>query len=373
VVHASFFLDPLGRDGETLLREWPTLHAVSAAVARAGVEVTVVQAAACDEAVVRDDIRYYFVAENNVSGEGRRRRVVPRRLVDVIVSLSPDVVHVHGLQQPAGIWHLVRAMRQTPILVQDHATRAPSGWRGIAWRVACRGIAGVVFTSRAIAVPFLDAGIFAPRLPVFEIPESSSDFTVGDQAAARAATGLHGDPCFLWTGHLNANKDPMTMLAAFARAVSELPDAQLWCCFGNPTLLSVVGEYIRTNDSLRGRVTLLGWRPHTELEQLFRAADFFVQTSHFESTGYSLIEALACGTPGLVTDIPASRRIIGDSAAGSTTPVGDAPALAAAMVEWAGRDPVERRRAARARFEEALSFERIGGDLRAAYESLLVH
>jgi hypothetical protein len=51
--------------------------------------------------------------------------------------------------------------------------------------------------------------------------------------------------------------------------------------------------------------------------------------------------------------------------------VGDAPALAAAMVTWAQRDPVDVRGAARARFDEALTFDGIGRDLRAAYESLV--
>ena len=120
---------------------------------------------------------------------------------------------------------------------------------------------------------------------------------------------------------------------------------------------------------LRDRVRLLGTLLHAELEQYFRAADFFVQTSHREGSGYSVLEALACGTTPLVTDIAALRRIVGE--AGSLTPVGDAAALAEAMVSWSHRDRATLRRAARDRFERDLTFDAIGRDLRAAYQTLV--
>jgi glycosyltransferase involved in cell wall biosynthesis len=104
------------------------------------------------------------------------------------------------------------------------------------------------------------------------------------------------------------------------------------------------------------------------MEARYRSADFFVQTSHREGSGYSLIEAMACGTTPLVTDIPPSRRIVGKS--GSLTPVGNAHALGQAMIGWASRDRRLLRTAARAHFERELTFEVIGRDLRAAYERL---
>jgi glycosyltransferase involved in cell wall biosynthesis len=116
-------------------------------------------------------------------------------------------------------------------------------------------------------------------------------------------------------------------------------------------------------------VTLVGTRPHEEMELRFRAADFFIQTSHREGSGYSLLEALSCGTPALVTDIPAARRIVGD--VGSLTPVGDANSLAEAMVAWAACDPGPLRHAARSHFERTLTFEAIGQELRKAYEALV--
>ncbi len=106
------------------------------------------------------------------------------------------------------------------------------------------------------------------------------------------------------------------------------------------------------------------------MQDLCRAADFFVLGSRGESCGYAVIEALACGTPPLVTDIPSFRRLTGEGAVGALAPPGDAAAMARALVEWSGRRRDALRRAARRHFERALSFEVVDKQLRGVYETL---
>jgi glycosyltransferase involved in cell wall biosynthesis len=355
VVQVGFHADVERRPADALLRAWPTLPAVATAVARAGVECAVVQTAHRDESLEQSGVPFHFL------GDARRVR-------ERVVALKPDVVHVNGLQHPRAALRLAAALRGVPVLVQDHGSVPPVGWRRHAWRWAFAPVAGVAFTAREQAAPFVAAGVLRRDVPVFEVLESSTAFTPGDRDAARRATGMFGDPCFLWAGRLDANKDPLTTLDAFERAAARLPEARLWCCFGKAPLLDVVRRRVAESPALRGRVRLLGTRPHAEMELRFRAADFFVQTSHREGSGYALLEALACGAVPLVTDIPAARRIVG--AAGSLTPVGDAAALGEAMVAWAERAREPLRRAARARFEDALTFDAVGRELRAAYECL---
>jgi glycosyltransferase involved in cell wall biosynthesis len=371
----SFYADPEGRDADALLEAWPTLPGVAAGVARAGVGVTIVQASTRHQTIARDGITFHFVDDPAAvpyrlpGGVPISRR--PRRMLDCVAALAPDIVHVHGFQQPLAIRQLTRAVRGVPVVVQDHGVQVPHGWRRHAWRWALRDVAGVTFVAREQARPLYEAGVLRVDLPLFEVMEGSSTFTPGDQLEARAETGIEGDPCLLWTGHLNRNKDPLTLLEAFRMAADRLPDARLWCCFGLAPLLEEVERRVAGDDVLRGRVTLLGKRPYSEMERLFRAADFLVQMSHVEASGYSLIEALSCGTTPLVTDIPSFRRICGEGRAGSLTPVGDARAMAEAIVAYAGRDRASLRRAARTQFEAALSFDAIGRQLRGVYETLL--
>jgi glycosyltransferase involved in cell wall biosynthesis len=251
-----------------------------------------------------------------------------------------------------------------PIVVQDRAGAPPDGRRlplRLVHRWANAKINGVIFTARDQAAPWHEALALPRRVPVFEAIPMSSAFMPGDQQAARSATGMHGDPCLLSVARLDANKDPLTILSAVESAVGQLPNVRLYCCFSDALLLSAVRQRIASSERLRDRVELLGARDHAELELRYRAADFLVQASHHEGSGYSVIEAMSCGVIPIVTDIPSFRNMIG--AAGSLTPVEDADAMARAIITWSARDRAQCRAMARAHFERTLSFDVVGQQL----------
>jgi glycosyltransferase involved in cell wall biosynthesis len=135
-------------------------------------------------------------------------------------------------------------------------------------------------------------------------------------------------------------------------------------------LLPAVRGRISGDPLLCGRVHLLGRVSHGEIEQLMRAADIFVSGSHREGSGYSLIEALACGLPPAVTDIPSFRSLTGHGAVGALWPTGDAAALCDALLAIAAQPDAARRAAARRHFEYELSFEAVGRKLAVAYQDL---
>ena len=364
---------PPGRSVESLLDAWTTLPAIGAAAIRAGVDLSFVIAGYRAETVIRDGVTFDFVDDPRavplrIFGPVRVPRR-PTRLIEHVRSLAPQVIHVHDLGSGPAIRQLANALRGTPLLVENHRIRVPSAWWRPVWRYCLAPIAGAAFTVREQAHPLIDAGVLKSRVPIFELLPASSRFSPGNRAAARCETGLSGDPCYLWTTRLDTNKDPLTALDAFEAAAVRLPVARLWMAFNRAPLLDEVRRRIAASEVLRERVKLLGARTYDQMEALFRSADFFVQTSHAEASGRSLLDAMACGVTPLVTDIPPWRRIVG--ATGSLTPVGDSKALANAMVDWADRDRVALGSAVRARFDEALSYDVIGRELRAAYESLI--
>ena len=189
---------------------------------------------------------------------------------------------------------------------------------------------------------------------------------------ALRATGVRGDPAVLWVGHLDANKDPLTVLDGVSAAARALPELQLWCCFGVAPLLRLVQDRIAKDPRLRDRVQLVGRVPHERVEQLMRAADIFVLGSHREGSGYALIEALACGLPPVVTDIPSFRALTGAGAVGRLWPCGDAHKLGAALQSLAARAPDDERRAVRAHFDRELSFAALGTKLVTMYRDVSV-
>jgi glycosyltransferase involved in cell wall biosynthesis len=367
VVQIGFYSDPGGRAPEELLEAWPTLVDVAESVAAAGASVSVVQSSGHSRYIRRNGVDYHFLPLT-----GSRRRLPSRTaFAELIGEIAPDVLHVHGLGFPHEVLLTAETAPGIPILLQDHANRPPRWWRRPAWRRCSQVVSGIAFCSRQQAQPFIEAGVLRSEVAVYELPESTSRFVPADQEAARRVTGVAGGPLLLWVGHLDVNKDPMTVLDGIAAAGSALPGLQLWCCFGTAPLLRQVRRRIAADRFLDGRVHLLGPVPHARVEQLMRAADLFISASHRESTGYALIEALACGLPPVVTDIPSFRALTGNGAVGRFWRAGDAPSLCSALLGMSARAAPSYRAAVRAHFERELSFEALGRRLVATYGDLL--
>lgn len=359
VAQISFFNDPAGRRPAELLEAWPTVVDVAEAAASASLRVSVIQASSHSESLVRNGVNYHFLPVGWNMGFGA-----------LIACLKPDVFHVQGLGFPREVLALAKTAPGTPIFLQDHANRVPRIWGRRLWRQGLSAAAGVSFCAREQARPFIDAKLIQPHTTVYEVPESTSRFTPGDQAEAQRATQIFGDPAVLWVGHLNENKDPLAVLDGIGKAAKYLSGLQLWCCFGAAPLLPEVRDRIARDPQLAGRVHLLGRVPHDRIEKLMRAADFFVSGSHREGSGYSVIEALACGLPPVVTDIPSFRSLTGNGTVGRLWSCGNVQQLSQALLQLAPQPRAALRAAARAQFDNALSFGALGTNLRAAYAHL---
>lgn len=364
VAQIGFFDDPQRRPARELLKSWTTLGDVAEAACHGGVRVSVIQAAAQAERLESRGVRYYF------GPLGRGAAAPYQALGELLVELAPDVLHVHGLDFPQAVLSLARLAPGVPIILQDHASRPPRLWRRPLWRRSIAAAAAVAFCAADQAQPFARAGLLRAPTRVYEIPESTSRFAPGDRTEARQLTGVEGDPAILWVGHLDANKDPLTVLAGVSAAIQALPRLRLYCCFGTAPLLPQIERLLASESELRERTTLVGRVPHERVEQLMRAADLFVLGSHREGSGYALIEALACGLPPVVTDIPSFRALTGRGAVGALWPCGDAAAFAAALQGITVRTGVATRATVRAHFERELSFAALGAKLAAMYTAV---
>jgi glycosyltransferase involved in cell wall biosynthesis len=131
---------------------------------------------------------------------------------------------------------------------------------------------------------------------------------------------------------------------AFVIAAAQHPGLSLTLLGGGsqaPALRSILAA-----PGLANRVEFAGHVPQSALPGWYRAADLFVSPSHIDGSSVSLLEALACGRPVLVSDIPANREWVRDGENGWLFPDGDANALARkilmlstspALLERAGR------------------------------------
>ncbi len=79
------------------------------------------------------------------------------------------------------------------------------------------------------------------------------------------------------------------------------------------------------------RVKFPGVVPFVDLPRYHQQADMYVCASHSDGTSISLLEAFACGTPAVVSDIPGNREWINPGENGWLFPDGNAEALASAI------------------------------------------
>jgi glycosyltransferase involved in cell wall biosynthesis len=181
-----------------------------------------------------------------------------------------------------------------------------------------------------------------------------------DRETARSISRTQGQPSILWVGRLNSLKDPMTVLHGFERALESLPDAVLTMVYGEDDLLPAVRRRVTESPALARSVRLVGRVPHDQMAAFYSAADLFVLGSAREGSGYSLIEACACGVVPVVTNIPSFRAITARGTIGALWPHGDATRCAQAIVDAASRDLDEERRRVLTHFEHHLSWPVVG-------------
>jgi glycosyltransferase involved in cell wall biosynthesis len=152
--------------------------------------------------------------------------------------------------------------------------------------------------------------------------------------AVQARYGLTR-PYVLTVGTLEPRKDLMTLLRAFDRLGSQAREHELVVVGGRGWRdRQLVRELKRR--AAEKRVRWLGYVDEPDLVALYTGADLFVLTSTFEGFGLPVLEAMACGTPVIASDVAALREVGGNVA--RYVPVGDVAAFASAIERSLG-DP----------------------------------
>lgn len=330
------------------------------------------------------DVRYHFVATSSVGAAAARtvgrltgreaaRGELATGAIQRIVALQPDIVHFHGLVLTLNLLALQRALgRSGPPIVAHYHGGYPSShpiWRRIQAR-ALRPLARALFTTRDHAEPFVAAAMLAPS-QVEEIVEVSSHFQMMDRTAARAQTGKVGDPVFLHTGRLHPDKDPLTTLRGFERITERWTGAQLYLYYLTDELLPACRQFVAARPVLAERVHFGGRVAPEALEAIYNSADFLLQASRREFSGYAVLESMACGVVPVVADIPSFRAMTQAGRYGILFPPGDDAALARKVLA-VDREAVPMLAAAvRRHFEEALSYDAMAARLGALYASIV--
>ncbi len=269
--------------------------------------------------------------------------VAVARLARLARRLRVDIVHSNSLHSWYG-WAVARLLGK-PHVVHAREIVVQSGAALRVERFLCRH-----FATRVVAVSYAVAAQLDPaNVVVLDEYLDPDEFSPSNAGKFRARVGLPDDvPVVGAVARLDPLKGLDVLLDAFELVRAERPDAEL-VIVGSP----VLGQADYATD-LRSRVA------ETRGARLFDSRDDVpdvmadVDTLAFpsiepESYGLVLVDALASGTPVVATDHGGPPEIVARATPGTATvvPVGDAKALAAALVDLLPRPTSPERRRAR--------------------------
>ena len=285
------------------------------------------------------------------------------RLTALVRRLKPDVLHSRNW----GTFDAVLAGRLAgvPTIVHGEHGREVSDPQGLNRRrnVARRLCAPLV--SRFIAVSddlrrwLVDVvGIPARKVETIHNGVDVDRFAHETREAGRRALGLPAGVTVIGTvGRLDPVKDQVGLIHAFGLLADHRRELALVIVGDGPCRSSL--EALARRPHVAGRVHLLGERVDVPL--LLQGLDLFVLPSIAEGMSNTLLEAMASGLPIVATRTGGNPELVEDAVTGTLVPVGDRPALAAALRRYVA-DPhllALHGKASRQRAVDGFSLERM--------------
>jgi glycosyltransferase involved in cell wall biosynthesis len=238
-------------------------------------------------------------------------------------------------------------------------------------------VAGTALLADRVIVPSqgtadeLHQRFLTPKNRIVTIP-NGIDFTAAANAAQEPAPELADfdpaeTPMLCAVARLAPEKNLGLLLEAFRQIHAE-----------RPVILIILGDGPE-RAALEAKIAAEGWSDAVRLlghrdnvYPYLRRADVFIHTCQFEGFGYTLLEALACGTAVVATDCPyGPREVLGGGEYGILTPPDDPQALAMAVLrllaDSTGRQALVARGVTRA---EQLSIQNMVGAYQAEFLQL---
>ena len=191
--------------------------------------------------------------------------------------------------------------------IHHWGTSGPTAAQVIA---ASHGADGLLAVSAAMRTDMATLGMPAERIRVHHTGVDLARFRpVADRPAARAALGLAG-PLVLSLGALIPRKGHDLVL----RAVAALPGVSLAIAGEGPERARLVA--LADELGFADRLHMLGNVPHGDLPAICAAADVMALASASEGLANAWLEALACGTPIVISDAGGAREVVASRTAG---------------------------------------------------------
>ena len=263
-----------------------------------------------------------------------------KQLRSEISRVDPDLIHANSIR--AGLVATAATIgTRIPVFwhLQDELPRHPLS-SAIRLLVAASSRVRLIAASRATADSFRGRLLefFRDRTPTrivhnaIELDKFSGDPRYRDEI--REEIGVPPSEFVIGVvGQITPRKGQLELIRSFANSQSRMPSSTL-LIVGAPMFNrdDVYLEELRSTTAelgLSNCVRFTGKR--TDIVKIMQALDVLVVNSRSEAFVIVALEAMACGTPVIATDVGGIREMIEHKVSGWIVPFGDEPALSKAL------------------------------------------
>jgi len=201
-------------------------------------------------------------------------------------------------------------------------------------RKAFGRVDGIIAVSEALKEAIVGLGVAPDDVTVLRNGVDLEHFRPLDREKARKQVGADGIT-LLSVGHLIERKGHDLVI----RALVDLPDCRLIVVGAGPEDSRL--QALANSLGVAPRVRLVGAKPPGDMPLYYSAADMLVLASSREGWANVLLEAMACGTPVVASNVWGNPEVVASPAAGRLMPERTPAALVEAVRDLS-RNAVER-------------------------------
>lgn len=242
------------------------------------------------------------------------------------------------------------------------------GFTSATWH---RNQSHLMAVSHAVKQDLVDQGVSGDKISVLYNAMEGDELRIDrSPSEVRAEFGADAHTPVIGTfGHLSIKKGYRELFNAIPRVLREHPTAQFWVV-GQGKLHDELQAKAR-DEGFLSQVRFTGFR--RDALDLMNAIDIMALPSHREPCALVYIEAALLGKPIIGCRAGGAPESIAENETGLLVPVGDADALAIALLTLLGDRGLAHRfgDAGRERAEDVFSWRRFTSTLEAVYERVL--
>ncbi|WP_069790746.1 glycosyltransferase family 4 protein [Cyanobacterium sp. IPPAS B-1200] len=151
-------------------------------------------------------------------------------------------------------------------------------------------------------------GISAKKITPIYLGYNSNKFKVIDDAK-----DINKKPYFIYLGRHDPHKNLVNILSAFAKFKNN-KNYQLWLVGGEDKRYTPLLKQLARDLGVFERVKFLNYLDDQELVKVLNHAEALVFPTLWEGFGFPVLEAMACGTPVITSNVSSLPEVAGDGA-----------------------------------------------------------